>query len=211
MAKKNEAETKTAEKVKETKEVKETKPKKRESRASRRRNAMKEIKKKADYIDVDIQSMYSGTCFYNDFRGVPLFNLKLGEIATVALKDLYEMASKHPGYFRDYDIMVVDVIDEEDKVGVEEVLMYLGIDNLYAELNDVGEDYLDILLEDEDYKEFERVINLNNEKLTKAIAGAMVQKVRDDEYDQRDKMRLMMEKIPYLRDTFMEAEEARYE
>ena len=195
----------------ETKEnKKETNKNKKPSKATARRNAIKQIRKKASMIDVEIQNISNGVLLYRDTRGGLLFQLEPSETKVVALDDLSEVNSRCPIFFTEYNLIIIDVIDDDDEIGIQEVLMYLGIDEIYSNIKGLEEDYMDKLLDDESYEEFEKVLDLNRD-MVKVVAGNMVRKVKDEDYDQRDKMKLMIKKIPYLKDIFLEAEEARYE
>ena len=195
----------------ETKEnKKETNKNKKPSKATARRNAIKQIRKKASMIDVEIQNISNGVLLYRDTRGGLLFQLEPSETKVVALDDLSEVNSRCPIFFTEYNLIIIDVIDDDDEIGIQEVLMYLGIDEIYSDIKGLEEDYMDKLLDDESYEEFEKVLDLNRD-MVKVVAGNMVRKVKDEDYDQRDKMKLMIKKIPYLKDIFLEAEEARYE
>ena len=188
----------------------ETKENKKPSKATARRNAIKQIRKKASMIDVEIQNISNGVLLYRDTRGGLLFQLEPSETKVVALDDLSEVNSRCPIFFTEYNLIIIDVIDDDDEIGIQEVLMYLGIDEIYSNIKGLEEDYMDKLLDDESYEEFEKVLDLNRD-MVKVVAGNMVRKVKDEDYDQRDKMKLMIKKIPYLKDIFLEAEEARYE
>ena len=195
----------------ETKEnKKETNKNKKPSKATARRNAIKQIRKKASMIDVEIQNISNGVLLYRDTRGGLLFQLEPSETKVVALDDLSEVNSRCPIFFTEYNLIIIDVIDDDDEIGIQEVLMYLGIDEIYSNIKGLEEDYMDKLLDDESYEEFEKVLDSNRD-MVKVVAGNMVRKVKDEDYDQRDKMKLMIKKIPYLKDIFLEAEEARYE
>lgn len=212
MANKNkDAEVKKTETKKDTELKKaETKKDKKPNKARARKNAIKQIRKKATMIDVEIQNISNATLIYRDYRGGLLFELEPSQTKVISLDDLTEVNSRCPGFFTRYDLIVIDVIDDDDEVGIQDVLMYLGVDDIYVGLKNVEEDYMDILLDEESYDEFERVINLNKDIL-RVVAGNMIRKVKDEEYDQRDKMKLMIDKMPFLKDVFLEAEEARYE
>ena len=195
----------------ETKEnKKETTKNKKPSKATARRNAIKQIRKKASMIDVEIQNLSNGVLLYRDTRGGLLFQLEPSETKVIALDDLSEVNSRCPIFFTEYNLIIIDVIDDDDEIGIQEVLMYLGIDEIYSNIKGLEEDYMDKLLDDESYEEFEKVLDSNRD-MVKVVAGNMVRKVKDEDYDQRDKMKLMIKKIPYLKDIFLEAEEARYE
>lgn len=195
----------------ETKEnKKETKKNKKPSKATARRNAIKQIRKKASMIDVEIQNLSNGVLLYRDTRGGLLFQLEPSETKVIALDDLSEVNSRCPIFFTEYNLIIIDVIDDDDEIGIQEVLMYLGIDEIYSDIKGLEEDYMDKLLDDESYEEFEKVLDSNRD-MVNVVAGNMVRKVKDEDYDQRDKMKLMIKKIPYLKDIFLEAEEARYE
>lgn len=195
----------------ETKEnKKETTKNKKPSKVTARRNAIKQIRKKASMIDVEIQNISNGVLLYRDTRGGLLFQLEPSETKVIALDDLSEVNSRCPIFFTEYNLIIIDVIDDDDEIGIQEVLMYLGIDEIYSDIKGLEEDYMDKLLDDESYEEFEKVLDSNRD-MVKVVAGNMVRKVKDEDYDQRDKMKLMIKKIPYLKDIFLEAEEARYE
>ena len=195
----------------ETKEnKKETNKNKKPSKATARRNAIKQIRKKASMIDVEIQNISNGVLLYRDTRGGLLFQLEPSETKVIALDDLSEVNSRCPIFFTEYNLIIIDVIDDDDEIGIQEVLMYLGIDEIYSDIKGLEEDYMDKLLDEESYEEFEKVLDSNRD-MVKVVAGNMVRKVKDEDYDQRDKMKLMIKKIPYLKDIFLEAEEARYE
>lgn len=195
----------------ETKEnKKETKKNKKPSKATARRNAIKQIRKKASMIDVEIQNLSNGVLLYRDTRGGLLFQLEPSETKVIALDDLSEVNSRCPIFFTEYNLIIIDVIDDDDEIGIQEVLMYLGIDEIYSDIKGLEEDYMDKLLDEESYEEFEKVLDSNRD-MVNVVAGNMVRKVKDEDYDQRDKMKLMIKKIPYLKDIFLEAEEARYE
>ena len=211
-AKKNVAENKEVE-VKEVKEVevKETKKETRNKKKANRKASMRDIKKKMASIDVEIQNISTEECIYRDYRGRAVFDLMPYETKIVTLDDLLDVVSECKGYFGSYKIIIIDVIDDNDEFKIADIVEYLGLDEFYIGMGLPEEDYMDILLEDKELDEFEDIVESSNDDLVYAIAVSMVAKVKDENYDDRGKMRLMTKRMPKLKDIFVDAEEARYE
>ena len=211
-AKKNVAENKEVE-VKEVKEVevKETKKETRNKKKANRKASMRDIKKKMASIDVEIQNISTEECIYRDYRGRAVFDLMPYETKIVTLDDLLDVVSECKGYFGSYKIIIIDVIDDNDEFKIADIVEYLGLDEFYIGMGLPEEDYMDILLEDKELDEFEDIVEYSNDDLVYAIAVSMVAKVKDENYDDRGKMRLMTKRMPKLKDIFVDAEEARYE
>ena len=77
-------------------------------------------------------------------------------------------------------MIIIDVIDDDDEIGIQEVLMYLGIDEIYSDIKGLEEDYMDKLLDEESYEEFEKVLDSNRD-MVNVVAGNMVRKVKDED------------------------------
>ena len=212
-AKKNVAENKKVEakEVEEVKEVKETKKETRDKKRTNRKTSMREIKKKTASIDVEIQNISTEECIYRDYRGRAVFDLMPYETKMVGLDDLLDVVSECKGYFGSYKIIIIDVIDDNDEFKIADIVEYLGLDEFYIGMGLPEEDFMDILLEDKELDEFEDVVESANDDLIYAIAVSMVAKVKDENYDDRGKMRLMTKRMPKLKDIFVDAEEAKYE
>ena len=213
-AKKNVAENKEVEieevEIEEKEIESKKKTEKRDKKKANRKTAMREIKKKMASIDVEIQNISDGECIYRDYRNRAIFDLMPNETKMVSLDDLLDVVSNCRGYFRTYKIIIIDVVDDNDEFTINDIVSYLGLDEFYIGMGLPEEDFMDILLEDKEYDEFKEIVESANEELVYAIAVSMVAKVKDEDYDERDKMRLMSKKMPKLKDIFLDAEEDKY-
>lgn len=169
------------------------KGKKGKKEGSEKRKLLQAVRKKASDIDVEIQNIYFGGVGYFDYKGHPYFQLAPGQTKMISLEELYEVANDCIGLFKNYKIIVIDVYDDEYTVG--DILQYLGIEQYYENANGLEEDYIDTLLEETDYEDFEDIIRKDNQALNKAIAGRMISKIKSEDYYDRDKIDLVARKM----------------
>ena len=154
-------------------------------------------------VVVEIMNISNGKCRYTDANGRPYFDLEMGELETISLEDLTEVNNRCRGFFRDYNLIVSDVMSEE--YTVDDVLNYLGVMRYYSKFQNRNEDFLEYLIFDADYDEFKEAM-YSEYSLQRAIAGRMLVAYKDEEereYIDRDKVRLVGKRLG-LREIFEE-------
>lgn len=172
MAKKKEVKT-------EVEEV-EVKPKKRVSKQKTRRDISMELRKVKDEVMVEITNISPFNCYYKDRTGDVYFDVTAGEYAELTLGELKSVVDKAKGFFTEYSLIISDVFS--DKYTIDDVMMYLNLDNIYKGIEDVNQDFLEEILMDDDYT-LEKVVKLRDKKFINALACKAVYMTKTDSND----------------------------
>lgn len=173
-------ETKVGEVVKEE----QVKPKKRT-----KSQILNELKTRENDINIEILNIGIGNAKFMNKSGVTYFDLDIGESDILSLKLVKEIATKSMSFFRDFVITISDVFPED--VDMDEILMYLGLDRVYKDIENYNGDFLKELILEEDDREFEATLDKYNKEFTKMVACKMIQLYRSGENVSREKERIV--------------------
>lgn len=163
-----------------------------------RKQLVMELRKKQDEIIVEIYNISAMTCSYINRNGIPYFTIEPSEYAEVTLEELYEVASKTKGFFSDYSIIVTDVLS--DDCSLDDVMVYLGLDKIYKDVDGLNSDFINEILEldDSDFEyEIDRIKN-RNKTLVQAIASKAIYLTKSEYEDfeiSRKKSRILSEAL----------------
>ena len=163
-----------------------------------RKQLVMELRKKQDEIIVEIYNISAMTCSYINRNGIPYFTIEPSEYAEVTLEELYEVASKTKGFFSDYSIIVTDVLS--DDCSLDDVMVYLGLDKMYKDVDGLNSDFINEILEldDSDFEyEIDRIKN-RNKTLVQAIASKAIYLTKSEYEDyeiSRRKSRILSEAL----------------
>lgn len=159
------------------KEVKETKVEKvveksekatkNQSKRKTRRDISMELRKLKDDIMVEITNISPFNCCYKDRSGDVYFDIQMGEYAELTLAELKSVVDKSKGFFTEYSLILTDVFNDE--YTLEDIMMYLNLDNIYKGISDVNQDFLEEVLIGSD-EELERIVKLRDRKFVNALA-----------------------------------------
>lgn len=162
---------------------------------SEARKAKRELSnklKKAD-IDVEIQNISIFQCKYtNPTTKYIYFDLEPNQIGTISLEDLYEVTHKAPGFFRDHDLIISYVYSDE--FDLDDILMYLGIYDIYENIDNKDENYIENLIYESDMSEFKEALD-NDARLCRAVAQAMLVEYKTNEYHDSQKLNYIYGKL----------------
>lgn len=159
------------------------------------RDIRNELKKKKLEIEVEVMNLTNGEVFYTpNSNEVPYFELNgIGDKEFVELDKLYKVASKHKAYFKNHCITIVD-LDDMDYT-VDDILDFLGIKNLYDNIENYDSDYIDYILNELDFDEFEDVVNNNSIELAQRLTERAVHLHKNDELDSSNKKKFLANKV----------------
>lgn len=163
-----------------------------------RKQLVMELRKKQDEIIVEIYNISAMTCAYTNRNGIPYFTIEPSEYAEVTLEELYEVVSKTKGFFSDYSIIVTDVLN--DDCSLDDVMVYLGLDKMYKDVDGLNSDFINEILEldDSDFEyEIDRIKN-RNKTLVQAIASKAIYLTKSEYEDfeiSRKKSKILSEAL----------------
>lgn len=184
------------------------KPRKTVERNSRR-NLIRELKNKRNEIDVEITNISAVRCKYVEEKTkYKYFDLQMGDKEILTLADLQEVVNRCRFMFEDHYLLITDVImvDEEDdkKYTIDDLLVYLGLMDIYVDIDNHQIDYIEELIYDSKIKDFKDVVSRSDRPLLISIAGRMLSifKQDPDEID-RNKIEIISSKLN-LGDIFRE-------
>lgn len=174
-----------------------------------RRNLIRELKNKRNEIDVEITNISAVRCKYVEEKTkYKYFDLQMGDKEILTLADLQEVVNRCRFMFEDHYLLITDVImvDEEDdkKYTIDDLLVYLGLMDIYVDIDNHQIDYIEELIYDSKIKDFKDVISRSDRPLLVSIAGRMLSifKKDPDEID-RNKIEIISSKLN-LGDIFRE-------
>jgi hypothetical protein len=186
----------------------ETKPRKTAKRNTRR-DLIRELKNKRNEIDVEITNISAVRCKYVEEKTkYKYFDLRMGDKEILTLADLQEVVNRCRFMFEDHYLLITDVImvDEEDdkKYTIDDLLVYLGLMDIYVDIDNHQIDYIEELIYDSEIKDFKNVVSRSDRPLLISIAGRMLSvfKQDPDEID-RNKIEIISSKLN-LGDIFRE-------
>lgn len=185
-----------------------TKPRKTAKRNTRR-DLIRELKNKRNDIDVEITNISAVRCKYVEEKTkYKYFDLQMGDKEILTLADLQEVVNRCRFMFEDHYLLITDVImvDEEDdkKYTIDDLLVYLGLMDIYVDIDNHQIDYIEELIYDSEIKDFKNVVSRSDRPLLVSIAGRMLSvfKKDPDEID-RNKIEIISSKLN-LGDIFRE-------
>lgn len=146
-----------------------------------KRQLTQELRKLRDGIDIEILNISTGGCKYVDRNENPYFDLVSGESKTISLGEIQEVCNKAKKFFTEYELVVIDVYN--DDYSLEDILVFLGLDRIYQDIENFDSDYIeDILINTDDY-EFEKIINIKDKNFVKALASKSIYLNSLDQYE----------------------------
>lgn len=149
------------------------------------------LKTKEDEINIEILNIGVGNAAYLNKMGISYFDLDMGESEILSLKLVKEICSKSISFFKDYVITISNVFTDE--FSIDEVLMYLGLDKVYKDIENYDIDFLKEIIVDYDVDEFEKCMKKHDKKFIKMMACKMIQLYRIGEEISREKERTICE------------------
>lgn len=157
-----------------TKEVKKPKKKKvtpkievKEVKKSRKQIAS-ELRRNMGSIDVEILNISDMRVSHANKMGVFYFQLEPNESVIISLEEIYEVKTKAKKCFTEHMIIITDVFS--DDYSLEDIMAFLGLDNVYKGIDDPNSDFLEKFVVETNEDEFERMIQKKNKKEIKRIA-----------------------------------------
>ena len=163
-----------------------------------RKQLVMELRKRQDEIIVEIYNISAMTCSYINRNGIPYFTIEPNEYAEVTLEELYEVVTKTKGFFSDYSIIVTDVLN--DDCSLDDVMVYLGLDKMYKDVDGLNSDFIEEILEldDSDFEyEIDKIKN-RNKTLVQAIASKAIYLTKSEYEDfeiSRKKSKILSEAL----------------
>lgn len=157
------------------------------------RELRQELKKRKS-LEVEIMSLSTGEIIYECPKTRYKFNLsKVGARESLELDVLTTLVNRSRGFFENHLITIVDF--EDDEFTVEDLITYLGLQDIYTDIENTDVDYIaEILNLDND--EFEKIINKKeNELLVRKVAERAVYLYGQGKFDSHNKQRALSKRI----------------
>ena len=159
-----------------------------------KRELRNELKKLKHDIDVEIVSLSTGRVSYTNREGDVIFDLNnFGDKDIVDLGEIYRLASKHKNYFERHYIAIVDVY--HDDYDLEDILEFLGITELYSNIENYDENYIHEILMNMDNYDFEKTVSVNNRYLADRLADRAKFLYRKDKFYDMSKAKVLADRL----------------
>lgn len=128
--------------------------KKEESTQKRSLRELRQALKAKKSLEVDIINLSTGEIFYECPKTRYKFNLnKVGSKESIELDILTTLVNRSRGFFENHLITIVDF--EDDEYTVEDLVEYLGLKDIYDGIENTDVDYIDEILQFDNY-DFEK-------------------------------------------------------
>ena len=168
-------------------EVKEVKAKK------TYRELRNELRSKKNEIEVEILNLNTGSTTCRDRNGRIVFDLhNQGDREFVVLADIYEVASRYKRFFEKHLIAIIDV--DSDEYCIEDIIEYLGLNEIYDEIENYDTDYIMQILKLEP-KKFEKFVEGANEDLVRIVSSRAADLFKQGKFDSRLKEKALSERL----------------
>ena len=115
-----------------------------------------------------------------------------GETAVVTIETLMEIKNKSRSIFSRYFLVPVDSMDTD--VSLEDIIVYLGLDNIYNKENLKMEEYMDTVINSTPDK-FKRFLETMEKSLIMSLAEYIADKYINGDFDSTRKQQYLMEAI----------------
>lgn len=157
------------------------------------RQLRKELRAKKQEIEVELLHINSGGTSCRDRGGRVLFDFdNYGEREFLSLADVYDIATKYKEFFSKNQIVIVDL--DTDDYTIDDIIEFLGLNELYDEIENYDTDYISQILKLK-YVEFEEVLKNANEDLVRSLASRAVELYNNNKFDSKKKENLLAEKL----------------
>lgn len=190
-----------------TKQKKEASPKKQEvSRKTRR--SFRELRRLLNRdTEVLVMNNTQGTFYYycpKTHISIRLENF--GDTEIVTMEVLEGMKNRGKSIFQNYYLIILDVypeIDVDEEIDVSDVLVYLGIKDLYEPINNelekygetYSDEFFDSLILDKGIDEFKKIAEKMNLGLARQLATRGHILFREGRFDSTSKMSIIQDKV----------------
>lgn len=157
------------------------------------RQLRKELRGKKQEIEVELLHINSGGTSCRDRGGRVIFDFdNYGEREFLSLADVYEIATKYTNFFAKHQIVIVDL--DTDEYTIDDIIEFLGLNELYDEIENYDTDYVSQILKLK-YVEFEEVVKNASEDLIRILASRAVELYNNNKFDSKKKETLLAEKL----------------
>lgn len=166
---------------------------KRERSTQSLRELRQELKKRKS-LEVDIVSLSTGEIFYECPKTRYKFNLnKLGAKESIELDILTTLANRNRGFFESHLITIVDF--EDDEFTVDDIVEYLGLKDIYTGIENTDVDYINEILEKDNY-DFEKFIKTQaTPALIERLAERAIYLYSQGKLDSHTKRRILSKEL----------------
>lgn len=161
------------------------------------KRSLKELRqelKKRKSLEVEIMSLSTGTIVYECPKTRYKFALsKVGARESLELDVLTTLVNRSRDFFENHLITIVDFEDED--FTVEDLITYLGLQDIYTDIENTDVDYIANIL-NLDNNEFERIINREgNNSLVEKVAERAVYLYKQKKFDSHTKQRILSKRM----------------
>ncbi|MGL5718476.1 MAG: hypothetical protein ACRCX2_36065 [Paraclostridium sp.] len=161
-----------------------------------RQQTRKAIKKQADNITIYIVNLSPNQVKFT-YKDNDVFDLKEeGDEADVTLDEFSALKNGHKGYFEKHHIAITDIdCDGEDDFELEEILEYLGISDVYDNIENYDIDYIKYILTKMDAYDLEKLLATCDDALAERIAERAVKMLKKGKFDSIRKQKLITDRL----------------
>lgn len=161
-----------------------------------RQQIRKAIKKDAPNITVYVMNLSSNQVKFTYANDV-IFDLKdEGSETDISLDEFALLKNGHKGFFEKHLIAVTDIdCDGEDEYEIEDILDYLGVSDVYDEIENYDMDYIKYILTKADAYDLEKLLANCDDYLAERIAERAVKMLKKGKLDSIKKQDLIARRV----------------
>lgn len=152
----------------------------------------REVIKKVDKTTEVVVMNNTNGMLYFPTRGRDLDITTGGDTAILSIEELTEIKNKAKSMFTKFYLVPVDVIQED--VSLEEVIVYLGLDNIYNKENLNLEEYMENILNSKP-EQFLRYMETLSEEMVSSLAERIADLYIRDEFDSSRKQQMLCDRL----------------
>ena len=116
-----------------------------------------------------------------------------GDTTVLSVEALMEIKNKSKGLFTNFYIVPVEVISEGEAT-LEDVIVYLGLNDIYDKDNLKMENYINDIINSKP-DEFEKKLDILNEKIIERVAEKIIDLYVDGEFDSSRKQQALCKRL----------------
>lgn len=152
------------------------------------RDLRQELKKRKS-LEVDIMSLTTGTVYYECPKTGYKFTLNgVGARESIELDLLQTLANRNRQLFENHAITIVDF--EDDDYGVDEIVEFLGLRDIYDGIENTDVDYIKEIIDLDNY-DFEKLMATADRALVERVAERAIYLYMKDKFDSHVKPRIL--------------------
>ena len=151
------------------------------------------IKRVSKTTEVMVLNNTVGRVFFNCKNGEELDIKYGGDTTVLSVEALMEIKNKAKSLLSKFYIVPVEIVSD-DEATLEDVVVYLGLNDIYDKDNLKMEEYINTVINSKP-DEFERLLEVLNESIIKRLAEKAIDLYADGEFDSTRKQQALCRRL----------------